>query len=75
LPLFPRTSLAWCTVTRRKLESARRVWEGDDFVDGESADPYLAYAWREVDPLDAEFERLAARVMGPLTEHRNEEKT
>jgi len=75
LLLFPRTSLAWCTVTRRKLESARRVWEGDDFVDGESADPYLAYAWREVDPLDAEFERLAARVMGPLTEHRNEEKT
>jgi exodeoxyribonuclease V gamma subunit len=74
LPLFPRTSLAWCKAPRRKLEHARRAWEGDDFLDGENADPYLAYAWRDVDPLDAEFERIAAQVMGPLAEHRSEEK-
>jgi exodeoxyribonuclease V gamma subunit len=75
LPLFPRASLAWCVASRRKLERARREWEGDDFLDGENADPYLAYAWRDVDPLDAEFERLAAQVMGPLVEHRSEEKS
>jgi exodeoxyribonuclease V gamma subunit len=74
LPLFPRTSLAWCLAPRRKLERARRAWEGDDFRDGENADPHLAYAWRDLDPLDAEFERLAERVMGPLAEHRSEEQ-
>jgi exodeoxyribonuclease V gamma subunit len=73
LPLFPRTSLEYCLAPRRKLECARLVWEGNDFRDGEDVDPYLAYAWRGLDPLDAEFERLAERVMGPLVEHRSED--
>ncbi len=73
LPFFPRTSLAWCQATRRKRECARLAWEGNDFRDGENVEAHLAYAWREQDPLDAEFERLAERVMGPLVAHRNEE--
>ena len=73
LPLFPRSSLAWCTATRRKLESARQEWEGNDFVDGERADPAYAYAWRDVDPLDDAFEQLAAAVLGPLAAHRSVE--
>ena len=75
LPLFPRTSLAWLRSSGRKLEDARHTWEGDDFSGGESDDPHLAYAWRDVDPLDQEFERLAQLVMGPLDEHCSEEKT
>jgi exodeoxyribonuclease V gamma subunit len=73
LPLFAKTSLAWCKATRRRLEAARAVWEGNDFFDGERADPYLAFAWRDVDPLDGEFERLAADVMGPLVQHCRED--
>jgi exodeoxyribonuclease V gamma subunit len=73
LPLFPRSSLAWCTATKRKLDSARQEWEGNDFVDGEGMDPAFAYAWRDVDPLDDAFERLAAEAVGPLAAHRNVE--
>jgi exodeoxyribonuclease V gamma subunit len=74
LPLFPKTSLVWTTAPRRRLEAAREAWEGHDFLEGERTDPYLAYAWRDVDPLDAEFERLAAEVMGPLVQHCREEE-
>ncbi len=75
IPLFPRSSLAWCTASRQ-LESARLAWDGNDWVDGESADDHLAYAWRDVDPFaDAgEFERLAEAVFGPLVAHRETEK-
>jgi exodeoxyribonuclease V gamma subunit len=70
LPFFPESALEWCEATRAKLDAARAKWDGNDFVDGEGADAYLVYAWREVDPLDAEFERLARLVMQPLVDHR-----
>jgi exodeoxyribonuclease V gamma subunit len=73
LPFFPESALEWCEATRAKLDAARAKWDGNDFVDGESADAYLVYAWREMDPLDAEFERLAELVMQPLVDHRTEE--
>ena len=59
LPFFPKSALAWCEATRAKLDAAHAKWDGNDFVDGESAEAHLLYAWREVDPIGAEFERLA----------------
>jgi exodeoxyribonuclease V gamma subunit len=73
LPFFPESALAWCEATRAKLDAARTAWDGNEFVDGESADAHLVYAWREADPLDAEFERVAELVMQPLVDHRTEE--
>src|SRR5262249_32456302 len=73
VPFFPRSALAWCEATRGRLEAARDEWDGNDFVDGESADPYLAYAWRDVDPLDGEFEGLAERLLLPLVDHRRDD--
>ncbi len=75
LPLFPATSLAWAEAETGKRDEARQVWEGNDYADGERVDAHLAYAWREVDPLDAEFERLAERVMAPLVAHRRQERS
>jgi exodeoxyribonuclease V gamma subunit len=73
LPFFPTSALAWCEATRARIDAARAAWDGNDFVDGESAEPHLVYAWREVDPIDTEFERLAELVMKPLVGHRSEE--
>src|SRR5262249_25232505 len=73
LPLFPATSLCWVEEDRLKLIRARETWEGTDFFDGEADEPHLAYAWREQDPFDAEFEALAQQVMGPMVAHRSEE--
>ena len=75
LPFFPKSALEWCEATRAKLDAAHAVWDGNDFVDGESAEAHLLYAWREVDPIGAEFERLAELVMQPLVAHRCEESS
>ncbi len=74
IPLFPATSLAWVEAGGGSLNAARDAWEGNEFVDGEACEPHLAFAWRDLDPLDAEFESLARRVMEPLLVHRTEEK-
>jgi exodeoxyribonuclease V gamma subunit len=67
---FPRTA-------RTLLESGawskvRARWEGaPPHQRGESRDPAWRLALRgQPDPLDAEFERLASRVLGPLLEAR-----
>jgi exodeoxyribonuclease V gamma subunit len=75
LPFFPKSALVWCEASGAKLDAAHAAWDGNDFVDGESAEAHLVYAWREVDPLDAEFERLAELVMQPLVAHRTEESS
>ncbi len=66
LHFFPESAFVYCA--EDGLPDARDCWEGDDygFVRGEGEDPYYRAAFRDTDPLDDEFERLAVLVYRPL---------
>ncbi|MDG4550579.1 MAG: exodeoxyribonuclease V subunit gamma [Candidatus Contendobacter sp.] len=76
LHFFPRSALAYVETldkdknqdTDKALRAARRQWEGDDFQQGasERENVYYQLAFRDTDPLDAEFEAVAVAVFGPL---------
>jgi exodeoxyribonuclease V gamma subunit len=78
VPLFPEASLAYAERVRKgqddaqALAAARTAWNGSDFSPKtpESQDPYHRLAFRGLDPLDAEFARLAREVFRPALEHR-----
>jgi exodeoxyribonuclease V gamma subunit len=72
LPLFPESALA-CVTKEAGLNAARNVWHSNHGR-GEGDDPYLRLAFRDCDPLDAEFETLAVAVFGPLTAAMTEER-
>jgi exodeoxyribonuclease V gamma subunit len=65
LPFYPETAWAWL-----EQKNWRREWEGDRFNDkpGERDEAYIRLALRDnpKDPLGAEFQQLAARILGPL---------
>ncbi|MBS7664423.1 exodeoxyribonuclease V subunit gamma [Pseudomonas lalucatii] len=44
---------------------ARLMWQGNDFMAGDSQDPWNALAFRDRDPLDERFEALAEQLYGP----------
>lgn len=75
LPFFPRTSLAFVDSGGRDPRAAARAqWEGERYGNGngyagEGRQPYYALAFRGVEPLDDEFERVAMAVYGPMREH------
>jgi exodeoxyribonuclease V gamma subunit len=76
LHFFPKSALAYVeTLGKGKdqdvdkaLRAARRQWEGDDFQQAvpERENLYYRLAFRDTDPLDAEFEAVALAVFGPL---------
>jgi exodeoxyribonuclease V gamma subunit len=73
LPLFPRTSFAFAEgvlVKDQTPEKARsraaETWYGTDFSRGEAEDPYYAFCFRSASPIDADGERLALAVWGPV---------
>ncbi|BBL75965.1 exodeoxyribonuclease V subunit gamma [Methylomagnum ishizawai] len=82
LPLFPKASYTYAklrlapskklaaldpeALRQQALEQARGVWAGSDFVGGEGGNAYYQAVYRDTDPLDDEFERLALAVLGPL---------
>jgi exodeoxyribonuclease V gamma subunit len=47
--------------------AAQNAWIGADFspIPGECQDPWNALAFRDRDPLGAEFEALAEQLLGP----------
>jgi exodeoxyribonuclease V gamma subunit len=65
LPFYPETAWAWL-----EQKNWRREWLGDTFNDkpGECDDAYVRLALRDApkDPLGAEFQQLAGRILGPL---------
>jgi exodeoxyribonuclease V gamma subunit len=77
LPLLRQTSIAYAKAGVKQgwngtsLRTARNAWEGSQ-LPGDRVDPYLAQAYRDVDPLDPEaglpglgFSELARRVWAP----------
>jgi exodeoxyribonuclease V gamma subunit len=65
LPFFPRSAWAFVSKPKQPWGAARACWEGDEYHPGESDDPYHAIAFRARDPIDEEFGRLAADILGP----------
>jgi exodeoxyribonuclease V gamma subunit len=74
LHFFPKSALAYVEKQRagqgedEALRAARQIWEGSDFqtTPSESTDVYYQMAFRDTDPLDAEFTATAATVFAPL---------
>jgi exodeoxyribonuclease V gamma subunit len=70
LPFYPETAWAWV----EQKAGWRAIWEGSSFNSsfnnrpGERDDPYVQLALRDVteDPLAAEFQSLAGRILSPL---------
>jgi len=56
------------------LNSARNIWTGNDYIHGESVDPYYELFFRNSDPLDLEFQDIAEEVFGALMDHQEEIK-
>lgn len=79
LRFFPETSLAYARATlgsgkspEEALMQARNVWEGSDFRRGESEDTHLDLCFKDMDPLDPEFQRVSELVFRPMLEARME---
>ena len=78
LHFFPKSALAYVETLRKDknqdtdkaLRAAQRRWEGGDFekVTPEREDVYYQLAFRDTDPLDAEFEAVAMAVFMPIFE-------
>ena len=54
------------------LNAAKNKWTGNDFVRGESEDPYFERCFGKTDPLDDEFEKVSEEVFAPLLDHSKE---
>jgi exodeoxyribonuclease V gamma subunit len=79
LPFFPRASWAYARLVLEKgspegeaLRKVSEAWAGDDYRRGELEDPYYHLCFRDTDPLDDEFQRLAVDVFEPLLAHQKE---
>ncbi len=79
LKFFPRSAFAFVKQaqpgTKAKtvppIAKARAEWEGNEQrgIPGEKDDAANTLCFRETDPLDAEFERLARSIFTPVLEH------
>lgn len=74
LPFFCRSSHAYAQAWNKSgnredaLKKARVVWETSDYYTGEGENAYYRAVYRDTDPLDGEFERLALELMGGMLE-------
>ena len=68
---IPAMSLEYARATGSKgdpLQKAQRIWEGDDYIQAEGADPYNSLLYRGIDPLCTAFERVSVETFGPMLE-------
>jgi len=79
LPFFPRSSWAYARLVLERgspegeaLRKGQETWAGDDYRRGEREDPYYHLCFRDTDPLDDEFRRLAIDLFEPLLAHQKE---
>ncbi|HYR02016.1 MAG TPA: hypothetical protein VES58_01630, partial [Syntrophobacteria bacterium] len=79
LPFFPRSSWAYARLVLERgspegeaLGKVSETWAGDDYRRGEREDPYYHLCFRDTDPLDDEFRRLAIDLFEPLLAHQKE---
>jgi len=72
LPLFLNASVAYVEKLLKDgdeqaaISAAKGRWEGSDYAKGDSDDPWVAQAFRDVDPFDAHFVEVAMAVWEPI---------
>jgi len=73
---FPASSWRFAhSVAEKKMpveqaeEIARSIWNGNDYIPGESRDPYYALCFEKSDPFDPEFREFAVEIFHPLLKH------
>jgi exodeoxyribonuclease V gamma subunit len=81
---FPKSSFEYAEQVLRKskpetaaLLRAKKKWVGSEFAKtakGESEDPYYDLCFRQFDPLDEQFQKVAIQVFEPLLAHSREIK-
>ena len=78
LKFFPDSSWAYAQAVLikgkskdRGAEEARKIWERSGFGErpGECEEPYFSLCFRNVDPLDVEFQEIAEEIFAPLFAH------
>jgi len=78
---FPDSSWAYAQAVlikgkskERGTEEARKIWERSDFGErpGECEEPYFSLCFRNLDPLDTEFEGIAEEIFAPLIAHQKD---
>jgi len=78
---FPDSSWAYAQAVlikgkskERGTEEARKIWESSDFGErpGECEEPYFNLCFRNLDPLDTEFEGIAEEIFAPLIAHQKD---
>jgi exodeoxyribonuclease V gamma subunit len=79
LHFFPRSSWEYFQDVFHKDRSheeavakARRIWMGNENTTGECEDPYYEVCFGNIDPLDAEFERISEEIFLPLDTNETE---
>ncbi|MFA6810263.1 MAG: exodeoxyribonuclease V subunit gamma, partial [Desulfoplanes sp.] len=72
LHFFPESSHAFAKEFPKNIfgarTKARTQWQGSDFSYSEKDDVYFSLCFRDVEPLDETFEKLAAQVFGPIVD-------
>lgn len=70
LPFFPKSAWAYVAAGNNIVAARRRWLDSRDASLGESADTAYRLAWRGVsDPLNADFEHCAQRILQPLLDY------
>ncbi len=66
LRFFPASAMAYSHKQEWDLERARKRWVESYNLPGEGEDPYFRLCFGQVDPFDADFERVARTLLEPL---------
>jgi exodeoxyribonuclease V gamma subunit len=76
LHFFPESSHAYAQpvlvhqqAEQQALRKAREIWEGTWHRNGEGGEEHYHLCFRNVDPIDAEFQRLSLAIYRPLIVH------
>ncbi len=69
LRFFPASAMAYAHKQEWDLERARKRWAGGYNFPGEGEDPYYRLCFGQIDPFNAEFERVARTLLEPLLQH------
>lgn len=69
LRFFPASALEYAGKLEWRLERARARWADGFNRPGEGTDPYFRLCFGEVDPFNAEFERVSRTILEPLLQH------
>ncbi len=82
LKFFPRSSWVYAEALLQKgkteveaLEKSKNEWSENEFGPSpEEEDPYFDLCFRNIDPLDSEFRKLAVEVFRPILQFGEEER-